>query len=86
MKLISKLMTILGFNSSNISINNFIIGNTNYVIFEFSNNEYIIKNDIINKICIEYGEFYWFKSYKDLENYSEILYPNIEGNIFIFIG
>lgn len=86
MKLINKLLEILGFNNTNLSLNNFIIGNTNYIIFEFNEKDILLQNKILDIICTELIEFYWFRTYDEFENNIEYLDDNINRNLFIFIG
>lgn len=86
MKLIDKLLEILGFNNTSLSLNNFIIGNTNYIIFEFNEKDILLKSKILDIICTELIEFYWFRTYDEFENTIDYLEDNNNRNLFIFIG
>lgn len=85
-KLIEKLRYFIGMNDeSYLNLNNFIIGNCNYIVFELPKNKQIIKNIILTSIMGKVKDFYWFKSYEEFENYVD-LFNDEKKEIFVIIG
>lgn len=85
-KLINGLLKILGLcDETLLNYYNFMIGYQSFIILEIPSKDDLIMNDILNKIMLRGLDFYWFRSFEELEKYADYIIDHKDNN-FIIIG